>query len=124
LTKILFIALGSIFLGLGVIGLILPGIPGTPFLLLSSALYVRSSDRLYAWLINHRVFGRHIKAFREHRAMSRRSKIVALCSMWAAISFSVFVVFDALLVKLLMMSGGAIGTFVIARVPLLQEKSH
>ena len=124
MLKLLFIILGTIFLGIGVIGIVLPGIPGTPFLLLSSALYVRSSDRLYNWLINHPLLGRHIRAFREHRAMSRRSKIIALCSMWTAISISAFIVFDILAVKLLLLAGGVIGTIVIARVPVMMEQRH
>jgi uncharacterized protein len=120
MIKILLIILGSVFLGLGVIGIILPGIPGTPFLLISSALYVRSSDRLYAWLIHHPILGRHIRAFREQRAMSRQSKIVALASMWTAVSTSAFLVFENPMVRIALISGGIVGTIVILRVPLLK----
>lgn len=119
MTRILCIILGSIFLGLGVIGVILPGIPGTPFLLISASLYVRSSTRLYNWLISHKIFGRHIRAFREHKAMTRKSKLLALASMWTAISLSAFVVFDPIIVKIALIAGGVVGTIVILRVPVL-----
>lgn len=124
MTKIIFIVLGSVFLGLGVIGIILPGIPGTPFLLIASALYVRSSSRLYGWLMNHPVLGTHIRGFREHRAMSRKSKIVALCSMWLAIGISTVFVFNHLLVRIAMVAAGLVGTVVILRVPILQEDGN
>ena len=122
MTKIIFIILGSLFLGLGVIGIILPGIPGTPFLLIASACYVRSSSRLYGWLMHHPVLGTHIRAFREHRAMSPKSKIVALCSMWIAIGFSTIFVFDQLAVRIIMVAAGGVGTTVILRVPVLREE--
>ncbi|MDR2840025.1 MAG: YbaN family protein, partial [Paludibacter sp.] len=55
--KLLFIILGLISLALGIIGIFLPLLPTTPFLLLSAALFARGSQRLYNWLINHRVLG-------------------------------------------------------------------
>ena len=65
MLKILLIAIGSFFLILGFIGILIPGLPTTPFLLLSAACYFRSSDRLYSWLLNHKIFGKYIRNFRE-----------------------------------------------------------
>ena len=77
MLKLFFILIGSLFLGLGFIGIIVPGLPATPFFLLSAGCYVRSSNRLYNWLINHKIFGRYIKTFREHRALTKHTKIVS-----------------------------------------------
>lgn len=62
--KTLFIILGSLSLALGIIGMFLPLLPTTPFLLLTAALYIKSSPRLYDWLISHRILGEYIRNFR------------------------------------------------------------
>ncbi len=88
MTKYLFIGLGSFFLGVGIVGVVIPGLPTTPFLLLSAACYVRGSSRLYHWLLNHRVFGRFIRAYRENRTIPLRMKVVILAIMWVMIGLS------------------------------------
>ena len=67
--KTLCIILGSISLALGILGIFLPLLPTTPFLLLTAALYFKGSPRLYNWLLNHRHFGPYIRNFRENKAM-------------------------------------------------------
>ena len=57
LMRIIFICLGSIFVGIGAIGVLVPGLPTTPFMILAAACYIRSSDKLYNWLIKNRIFG-------------------------------------------------------------------
>ncbi|MCJ7768908.1 MAG: YbaN family protein [Dehalococcoidales bacterium] len=59
--KPILIVAGTLFVGLGVIGIFLPVLPATPFLLLAAACYARSSKRFYCWLLNNRWFGVHIK---------------------------------------------------------------
>ena len=76
--KYLLIILGSLSLALGVIGIFLPVLPTTPFLLLSAALYVRSSEKLYQWLINQKYLGTYIRNFREHHAIPLRAKIISI----------------------------------------------
>ena len=88
MTKYLFIGLGSFFLGVGIVGVVVSGLPTTPFLLLSAACYVRGSSRLYHWLLNHRVFGRFIRAYRENRTIPLRMKVVILAIMWVMIGLS------------------------------------
>ncbi len=82
---------GMVCVGLGVAGLFLPVLPTTPFLLLAAALFARSSRRVYNWLLNHPVLGPIILEWREHRAMPRRAKRVALVLI--AVSFTVSIVF-------------------------------
>lgn len=79
---------GTLSLGLGILGIPLPLLPTTPFLLLSAWCYARSSERFYVWLINHRVFGRHISNYREHRGMSRQLKWYTIGLLWLTIGIS------------------------------------
>lgn len=88
LRKGVLAAIGIISVGLGTIGVFLPLLPTTPFLLLAAACFIRSSDRLYNWLIHHRWFGRYIRNYREHRAITLSAKIVTLTLLWCAIGYS------------------------------------
>ncbi len=91
--KVFLIVAGVLSLTLGVIGIVVPLLPTTPLLLLAAACFVRSSDRLYRWLMNHRIFGPYIKNYREHRAVTFRTKAFTLILLWIAIGYStVFVV--------------------------------
>ena len=116
MLKITYIAIGSISLGLGVLGIVLPGLPSTPFFIISAALYVRSSSSLYNWLINHRIFGKYIKLYEEHKAMSVQSKMISLILMWSMISISAFVLIDNIIIKIIILSAGVIGTVVIIKL--------
>ena len=84
--------LGSVSLALGIMGIFLPVLPTTPFLLLSAALYMRSSQRLYDWLMSHKHLGPYIKNFREHKALPLRVKIVSVTMVWATLFYCAFVV--------------------------------
>jgi uncharacterized membrane protein YbaN (DUF454 family) len=74
--------------GIGTIGVFVPLLPTTPFLLLAAACFIRSSDRLYAWLIHHRWFGSYIRNYREHHAITLRAKVVTLSLLWGVIGYS------------------------------------
>lgn len=93
--KTLLAALGAFALALGVIGIFVPLLPTTPFLLLAVALWVRSSPRLYGWLLSHRRLGGYIRDFREKRAIPLRAKVLSLGLMWASMLYCVFAVVDA-----------------------------
>ena len=82
LKRLVFVSLGLIFLGLGIIGYFLPGLPGTIWLIISASFFVRSSDRLYNFVLQNRFFGRQIKGFLETGQMPLRAKILALFFMW------------------------------------------
>ena len=87
IMKIILAFLGSLSLALGILGIFLPVLPTTPFLLLAAALYVRSSERLYNWLMQHRHLGPYIKNFRENKAIPLRVKIVSVCLVWATLLY-------------------------------------
>ena len=79
--------IGSVSLALGIMGIFLPVLPTTPFLLLSAALYMRSSQRLYEWLMSHKHLGPYIKNFREHKALPLRVKIVSVTMVWVTLLY-------------------------------------
>ncbi|MBR2637473.1 MAG: YbaN family protein [Bacteroidaceae bacterium] len=85
--KFIYAILGSIALALGIIGIFLPILPTTPFLLLAAALYFRSSRRLYEWLLSHPHLGTYIKNFREHKAIPLRVKIVSVSLVWITLLY-------------------------------------
>jgi uncharacterized membrane protein YbaN (DUF454 family) len=107
---------GLISLALGTIGIILPVLPTTPFLLLSSFLFVRSSRRLYLWLINHRVFGSYIYNYLTYKAVPLKTKIIAITLLWATLVFSIYLL-DIIYLKILL---AAIGTGVTIHITLMK----
>ena len=90
--KFLFAFLGSVSLVLGITGIFLPVLPTTPFLLLSAAMYMRSSQRLYNWLMSHKYLGAYIRNFREYKALPLRVKVVSVTMVWATLLYCAFFV--------------------------------
>ena len=77
-VRTFLVILGGLSLVLGLLGIFVPLLPTTPFLLLAAALWVRSSPRLYAWLLSHRRLGPYIRNFRENRAIPLRAKVFSV----------------------------------------------
>ncbi|MBI4978189.1 MAG: YbaN family protein [Spirochaetes bacterium] len=88
LMRLLLVIAGCLFLMLGIMGIVLPLLPSTPFFLLAAACFVRSSQRLYRWLIAHPVFGRYIHYYRTFRAVPLHAKVIAITLLWLTISCS------------------------------------
>lgn len=86
--RVLLVALGTVACLLGVVGIVVPLLPTTPFLLLAAALYCRSSPRLYDRLLRHRRLGAYIRHFREERALPLRVKVVSVSLVWLALSYA------------------------------------
>jgi len=86
---------GILCVGLGIVGIFVPVLPTTPFLLLAAAAFVRSSPRLYRWLIHHKWFGNYIRYYREYRAITLRAKVVTLALLWAVIGYTAIGVVEA-----------------------------
>lgn len=88
--RILLLGLGFLFAGLAALGVVLPLLPTTPFLLLAAACFARSSERFYRALLGNRIFGPLIRDWREHRAIPRRAKILAITLMLTVMSATAF----------------------------------
>ena len=88
--KALLVAAGSVSLALAVLGLFLPLLPTTPFLLLASACYVRSSERLHGWLMGNRLLGGYIRNFKERRGIPLRAKVTTVVLLWLPLLYSVY----------------------------------
>ena len=85
--RILFLFIGILSLVLGVIGIFLPVLPTTPFLLLSATLFLRSSQKLYDWLLSHPYLGEYIRNFKEHKAIPLRVKVVSVSLVWITLLY-------------------------------------
>lgn len=101
LYKGLFMFLGILFVGLATVGIFLPLLPTTPFLLLAAACFIRSSDRLYQWLITHKWFGKYIKNYMEHKAITKRGKIISILLLWGTLGYTIIVIVSVPIVKIL-----------------------
>ncbi len=94
MIRYVYVALGILSCALGVIGIFVPLLPTTPFLLLSAALFFRSSPRLYNRLLNHPQLGPYIRNFREHKAIPLRVKIISVSLVWITILHAVIFLLD------------------------------
>ncbi|MBM4170397.1 MAG: DUF454 domain-containing protein [Ignavibacteria bacterium] len=100
--KYLLIAVGWIFVGLGVIGIFVPLMPTTIFFILAAASFAKSSERFYNWLINHPRFGKFIKDYREKKAMPLKSKIISISMMAIVITTSAFLFTQSIWIRILL----------------------
>jgi len=117
----LFIA-GTFLLALGAIGIFLPILPTTPFLLLSAACYLRSSERMHKWLLNNRWFGKYIRNYQEGKGIPLKTKILAMTVLWVAILYSAFIVLDEVLIAQIALLAIALGVSVhLVRLPTLKK---
>src|SRR3989304_5914014 len=106
--KVIFIVAGTISLGLGALGLFLPILPTTPFLLLAAACYYKGSERMHRWLLNNKLFGSYIRNYRDGRGIALKAKVITLCLLWITICYSAFFLVNmaALQIVLLVIAGG------------------
>jgi uncharacterized membrane protein YbaN (DUF454 family) len=103
LKKSILIIVGLLAVGLGIVGVFVPLLPTTPFLLLAAACFLRSSPFLYDWLMQHKWFGAYIRNYHEQRAMTLRAKIGVLSLLWLAIGYSAIFAVDLWWLRLLLM---------------------
>ncbi len=89
--KILYALLGFIFLGIGIAGIILPGLPGTVFLLSALLCFTRSSERLHNWFISTKIYQNHLKEFNEQRALTKKAKMRILMIGTTAMGVTFFI---------------------------------
>ncbi len=104
--KVILLIAGTICLGLGILGIFLPLLPTTPFLILAALCYVRSSEKMYKWLLNNKLCGEYLRNYLERKGMRVRNKIITLALLWATLGVSAFLFTDILEIRLLLLVVG------------------
>jgi len=113
--KLLIIA-GTISTAIGIIGIFVPILPTTPFLLLAAACYLRSSPRFYHWLVNNRFFGIYIRNYLQGRGMPLKIKIFTILLLWLTITCSIVFAVQALVIRVILLIIAAGVTIHIAMI--------
>ena len=117
----LYKCLGCVFVALGAVGVVVPGIPTTPFLLLASYFLVRSSPRLHRKMLASKTFGPIIADWNKHRGLRRGVKRIAVVSCSLMIGISVLFGRLPWLARLLVLAAGAYGIWFVARLPVVPD---
>ncbi len=112
----LFIGAGSVSLGIGIAGIVLPLLPTTPFLLLAAYCYSRGSRRLHKRLLSNRLIGNYLKNYLEGKAMTIKAKVLSLSMLWAVIVCTAVFVIDSQIMRIIMLAVGAAVTVHIVRL--------
>ena len=115
-VKYILIIIGSISVVLGTIGVFLPLLPTTPFLLLAASCFIKSSDRLYQRLIDHKWFGKYIKDYRDGKGIPIQTKVIALFMLWGTILYSVVLIIPFVAIKVLLILIASTVTIHILRI--------
>lgn len=119
--KILLNIIGCIAVVLAVLGVFLPLLPTTPFLLLASACFVRGSTRLHGWLLNNRMFGVYLRNYEAGMGIPRRAKITVIALLWISLGYSIFR-FDSLLLQAMLLTIGiCVTTYLLKFVPTMRS---
>jgi uncharacterized membrane protein YbaN (DUF454 family) len=105
--KIILNLIGCVAVVLGVLGIFLPLLPTTPFLLLASACFARGSTRMHNWLQTNRVFGKYLRDYENGKGIPLRGKVWILIFMWSSMGYSIWRLHDRLALQILV---AAIGT--------------
>jgi uncharacterized membrane protein YbaN (DUF454 family) len=120
-ARIGWLLIGLVALALGAIGIALPLLPTTPFVLLAAFAFAQSSAKLHQWLLDHNVFGPLIDNWHRYGAISRRAKVVSVVSMIAVLVISLAMAAPAVVIWLQVLVLGAAALFILTR-PLPPEE--
>ncbi|HOI25837.1 MAG TPA: YbaN family protein [Paludibacteraceae bacterium] len=121
MKKTVYIIIGTISLLLGTMGIFLPVLPTTPFYLLTAWLYMKSSDRLYAKVMSNQYFGNTVYNYQKNKAITMKSRIIAITTLWLSISFSIYLV-EILWVRILLLFTALCVTIHLCRMKTLRKK--
>ena len=91
LNRFFWFILGFSIMVIGLIGIIIPGLPTTPLMILAAACFAKSSQKFYDWIINNKMFGHHVKNYREGRGIPKKSKPLILGTLWCFVLFAVII---------------------------------
>jgi len=120
----LWIIGGTVCVGLGILGIILPVLPTTPFLLLAAFCYGRGSMRFYHWLVNQSRLGDYIRSYQEGRGIPLKQKMMAIALLWLTIGFSIGFVVTTWWVKAILVVVAVGVTIHLSKIKTWQQESH
>ena len=115
----MFIAAGSISLGIGIVGIVVPLLPTTPFLLLAAYCYSRGSRRLYNRLLSNKLVGSYLRNYLEGKAMSLKAKAWSLSILWVVIGCTAAFATDSLIIRIVLLAVGSAVTVHVARLKVI-----
>jgi uncharacterized membrane protein YbaN (DUF454 family) len=121
LIRYLLMACGCLSVALGIIGIFLPLLPTTPFLLLAAACFTRSNPRFYRWLVEHPRLGQFILPYLNGSGMPKKAKIITLVLLWTGMGVSVWLVVPIIWGKLALLLIGLCVSVYIYRLPTLTQ---
>ena len=121
--RLLWVLLGSISVGMGVIGIFVPGWPTTIFLIIASYFYIRSSEKLYNWLLNNKILGIYLRNYYSGKGMPLKAKILSLFLMWGfgLLSILLWIPDNLVMIKIIVFILLAIGSIFILRVKSAED---
>jgi uncharacterized membrane protein YbaN (DUF454 family) len=122
ILKLILIITGSLFVVIGIIGIFIPLLPTTPFLLLAAALFARSSDKFYKLITNNKWFGAYIKDYNEGKGIRLKVKISAIIILWISIIISVLFL-KLLILKLSLMFIAVLATTYIISIKTVKNNN-
>jgi uncharacterized membrane protein YbaN (DUF454 family) len=122
IKKGLLITSGTILLILGVIGIFIPLLPTTPFLLLAAACYIRGSKKFYYWLIKNRLLGEYIKNYQDGKGVPYKVKIITIIVLWLTIIISTILFVSILLIQIILIIIAISVTIHIIKIKTLDKK--
>ncbi|MBA7547307.1 Inner membrane protein YbaN [subsurface metagenome] len=102
LKKRLLVIAGTVFTGIGILGILVPILPTTPFLLLATACFVRSSQSFYNWLLNNRLLGIYISSYVQGKGMPHRVKVFTVVLLWTTIGLSMWLATQDVLIRVIL----------------------
>jgi hypothetical protein len=114
LKQVLLVIAGSGSLFLGVTGIVLPLLPTTPFLLLAAFCNLRSSEKLYQWLIGHKLFGAYIYSYLHFRAVRRRARNLALALVCSTLTLTMMLISNAVVTAILIGVGTTVSVHLLS----------
>tara|TARA_Y100001956_G_C4040457_1_gene150376 strand:+ start:101 stop:544 length:444 start_codon:yes stop_codon:yes gene_type:complete len=125
LSRFFWFTIGFIVMSIGLVGIVIPGLPTTPLMILAAACFAKSSQRFYDWIINNKMFGHHVKNYREGKGIPKKSKPIILGTLWAFVLFAVLIAIpDSAppVSKITTLVLAVIGTIFILMIPNLKEQ--
>jgi len=121
LVRVLFFVAGSILLALGAIGVALPVLPTTPFLLLALACYCRSSERMTYWMLNNKYFGNYIRNYKEGKGIPLKTKLFAITILWITLVYSAIFIIPILIAQVILFGVAVAVTLHLIRLPTYHQ---